>query len=351
MSEKLGKIAEAELEGFILENCGHTRKEVSTKPGFGVDVSLVDLPDNLALISTSDPLSLIPTLGLEESAWLSVHLMANDMATTGFAPQYAQMVLNLPASLSREDFKIYWNYIHQFCKEIGVAITGGHTGFIEGQNSTISGGGTFFSIAPKKEIILSNGARENDVILVTKTCALSSSALLSMSFPETIKNKLGQQTYEEGCEMFWQTSSLKDGLTAAGTENTFPEIHAMHDVTEGGVLGAIYEMVKASGKGALIYDEALPVGSWQKEVCELFKLDYREIIGAGSMIISCQKGKEELVISRLNAKNIACTAVGEIKSEEEGVKITKVDKVEDLKYKTEDPYWKAFFTAIKSGWK
>ncbi|PRX41973.1 AIR synthase-related protein [Salegentibacter salegens] len=351
MSEKLGKIAEAELEGFILKNFGQARKEVSVKPGFGVDVSLVDLPNELALIATSDPLSLIPSLGLEESAWLSVHLMANDMATTGFPPQYAQMVLNLPASLSREDFKTYWNYIHQFSKDIGVAITGGHTGFVEGQNSTISGGGTFFSVAPKKEIVLSNGAEANDVILVTKTSALSSSALLTMSFPETIKNRLGKQTYEAGCEMFKQTSSLKDGLIAAETEHKFSEIHAMHDVTEGGVLGAIYEMVKASGKGALIYDEALPIISWQKEVCELFKLDYREIIGAGSMIISCEKGKEQQVISRIKAENIACAAVGEIKNEEAGIKIAKGDEIKDLEYKTEDPYWKAFFTAIKSGWK
>lgn len=351
MSDKLGKIAEAELEGFILENCGQARKEVSTKAGFGIDVSVVDLPGELALISTSDPLSLIPTLGLEESAWLSVHLMANDMATTGFAPQYAQMVLNLPASLSREDFKTYWNYIHQFSKEIGVAITGGHTGFVEAQNSTIAGGGTFFSVAPRKEIILSKGAQINDVILVTKTCALSSSALLSMSFPETIKNKLGKQTYEAGCELFWQTSSLKDGLTAAGTEEKFPEIHAMHDVTEGGVLGAIYEMVKASGKGALIYEQALPVTTWQKQVCELFKLDYREIIGAGSMIISCEKGREAQVIARLKSENITCTAVGEIREEAQGIKIASNEQVKDLAYKTEDPYWKAFFKAVKSGWK
>lgn len=351
MSEKLGKIAEAEIEGFILDNCGHFRKEVSVKPGFGKDVSLVDLPNDLALISTSDPLSLIPTLGLEESAWLSVHLMANDMATTGFSPQYAQMVLNLPASLSREDFRTYWNYIHQFCKEIGVAITGGHTGFVEGQNSTISGGGTFFSVAPKDEVILSNAAEVGDVILVTKSCALSSSALLAMSFPETVKNKLGKEIYNSGCELFRQTSSLKDGMVAAGIERKFPEIHAMHDVTEGGVLGAIYEMIKASEKGAIIKDEALPVIGFQREICELFELDYREVIGAGAMIISCEKGKEEELIARLNAESIACTLVGEVKSKEKGVKIIKSDREEDLLYKTEDPYWKAFFKALKNGWK
>ena len=259
MSGKFGKIAEDEIEGFILNNCGYSRKEVSVAPGFGKDVSLVDLADNLALIATSDPLSLIPGLGLEESAWLSVHLMANDMATTGFSPQYAQMVLNLPATLSRQDFRTYWSYIDKFCKEIEVAITGGHTGFVENQNSTISGGGTFFSVAPKKDIVLSNKAEVGDVILVTKSCALSSSALLAMSFPEIVKKKLGKQTYDLGCELFQQTTSLKDGLVAAGTDFKFPEIHAMHDVTEGGVLGAIYEMLKASGKGAVIKNEALPV--------------------------------------------------------------------------------------------
>src|SRR5690606_37373502 len=125
--------------------CGYTRKEVRSGPRFGVDVSIVELPGGMALASTSDPLSLVPSIGIEESAWLSVHLMANDMATTGFSPMYGQFVLNLPATFSKQDFNTYWEYIHGFCKDIGVAITGGHTGFVEGQNSTISGGGTLFT--------------------------------------------------------------------------------------------------------------------------------------------------------------------------------------------------------------
>src|SRR3546814_18921489 len=101
----------------------------------------------MAMAMTSDPLSLIPSLGLEASAWLSVHLMANDMATTGYAPQYAQFVLNLPETLSSADFEAYWQYIHRYCTEIGTAITGGHTGKVAGQNSTVSGGGTMVAIA------------------------------------------------------------------------------------------------------------------------------------------------------------------------------------------------------------
>ncbi|RZM01865.1 MAG: AIR synthase, partial [Pedobacter sp.] len=139
---KPGKMGNDDLKGIIFQNCGKKRSEMITGPAFGVDVSVVNLPGGFGLAMTSDPLSLIPSLGLQESAWLSVHLMANDMATTGFAPMYAQMVLNLPTWLGKEGFNTYWNYIHQYCEAIGVGITGGHTGSIEGQNSTIAGGGT-----------------------------------------------------------------------------------------------------------------------------------------------------------------------------------------------------------------
>lgn len=349
MSKELGKINANDFENIIFNNCGYNRSEVSVGPQFGVDVSVIDLPNGLAIAATSDPLSLIPSLGLQESAWLSVQLMANDMATTGFAPMYAQFVLNLPETFSTLEFNQYWQHIHSFAKEIGVAITGGHTGFIEGQNSTIAGGGTFFTIAPKNEILVSKKATVGNSILVTKQCAMSCTAILSMCFPETIKNKLGKEVYDEACSFFYKTTSLKDALTA--TANNRNEITAMHDVTEGGVLGAIYEMATASGNGAIIYNDKLPVGNIQKEVCNLFSIDPRRSIGAGSMIIACKKGSEENVIERLKKENIDCTVVGKMVSKEDGIKITDGDKIEELTYLKEDPYWAAFFNAYKLGWK
>ncbi|RZK34954.1 MAG: AIR synthase, partial [Pedobacter sp.] len=263
-----GKMDNDDLKGIIFQNCGKKRSEIVTGPAFGVDVSVVNLPGGFGLAMTSDPLSLIPSIGLQESAWLSVHLMANDMATTGFAPMYAQMVLNLPAWLGKEDFNTYWNYIHQYCEAIGVAITGGHTGSIEGQNSTIAGGGTMLLTAPLQNILLSTQARAGDVIVVTKTCAISSSAILSMSFPETVKDKLGKETYDNACELFYQTSSLTEGLMAHATQDG--TVSAMHDVTEGGVLGAVYEMAVASGNGVEIDNAAIPISYTVGEVCGLF---------------------------------------------------------------------------------
>ncbi|MBC3539216.1 AIR synthase family protein [Rufibacter sediminis] len=350
MNDTSGKISHVAFEQLVLSKCGAKREEVRVGPYFGVDVSLIDLPGQMAMAVTSDPLSLIPSLGLEESAWLSVHLMANDMATTGFAPMYGQFVLNLPAAISKNDFKIYWEYIDKFCTEIGLAITGGHTGFMEGQNSTIAGGGTFITVAPKAEVLVSQYAQAGNSILVTKEAAISSSAILAMSFPETVRNKIGIENYQKACSLFYQTSSLKDALTAVG-ENRPGAVTAMHDVTEGGLLGAIYELACASGNGAVIYNEQLPVGHVQHEICRLFSIDPRYSVGAGSMIICCQKGTAPSVIERLRRENIPCVEVGEIKEKDYGIKLTQNGVEQDLVYQAEDPYWAAFFNAYKAGWK
>lgn len=351
MSNKLGKIEHHLFEEFIFNKCGHPRKEVIAGAQFGVDVSLIDLQNGMAMAMTSDPLSLIPSLGLQESAWLSVHLMANDMATTGFAPKYGQFVLNLPATFSKNDFKTYWQYMHDYCMQINVAITGGHTGFIEGQNSTIAGGGTLVTIAPKEKILLSKSAKVGNAILVTKSCAISSAAILAMSFPEKVKHLVGNEIHQLACESFYQTSSLKDALVAVGENNQHSEITAMHDVTEGGVLGAIYELAVASGNGAIIYSDRLPIEEVQASVCNIFELDPRYCIGAGSMIITCEREKADEVISRLAKSNIPCVAVGELCEKQNGIMIIENDKKSELNYFEEDPYWAAFFNALKNGWK
>lgn len=346
MSQFSGKISGSGFDELILPRLGFARSEIKHGPGFGVDVAVVDMGGGKGLAMTSDPLSLIPSLGLAESAWLSVHLMANDMATTGFSPMYVQMVLNLPSTLSQEDFAFYWDHVHRYCGDIGVAITGGHTGSIEGQNSAIAGGGTMLLTAPLDKILLSSKAESGDVIIVTKECALSSAAILAMSFPNTVKNKLGKDVYDQSCSLFHQTSSLPDALAAAATG----KVHAMHDVTEGGVLGAVYEMAAASSLGVRIDNALLPIGDAQREVTKLFGIDDRFCVGAGSMIMAVKRGCEAAVISALASRQIKATEIGEFVAPEEGCQLIIGDKQVAMPYHEKDPYWAAFFNAYTKGW-
>lgn len=347
-----GKIQNNFFKSHVFPYTGRERPEVVTGPQFGVDVSIVNLANGMAMAMTSDPLSLIPTLGLQESAWLSVQLMANDMATTGFAPMYAQFVLNLPTTLSAKDFVQYWKYIHEYCEQLGIAITGGHTGRFEGLNSTVSGGGTMITIAPAEDIVTSKGARPGDVVIMTKECALLSTAILTLSFPETVRQNCGAEIFNRGCELFYKTSTVEAGLVAGEARKFTKGITAMHDVTENGVMGALYELAHASGCGLDVDETAIPIGAAQKAICGYFNIDPRYCVGAGSMIITSRANHAELLLSLLSERGILATVIGKVTNAGEGVMIrNEHGEKKALTLPESDPYWHAFFTAFNNGWK
>lgn len=347
-----GKIPDEFFRSAIYPFCGSRRPEVLTPPRYGVDVSLVALPNGYEMALTSDPLSLVPSLGLEESAWLSVHLMANDMATTGKAPQYAQFVLNLPPTLPAPDFEVYWKHIHRLCESMGTAITGGHTGRFEGQNSTVAGGGTMIAVAPAGEMLTSGGAREGDVLIVTKEAALVAASILALSFPQTVRDQCGAAVQQEAAGLFYQTSALATGLAAARLNSGQDRaVRAMHDVTEGGVLGAIYEMALASGCGVVVDEDRLPAGEVQRQVCGVFGIDPHYCIGAGAMIMAVREEAAGRLVETLGGEGIKATAVGHFTAREEGLRLLGPAGEKELRHPGADPYWNAFFTALAAGLK
>lgn len=345
-----GKIQDAFFKHTIYPFCGAGRAEVLAGPQYGVDVAIINLPNGMDMALTSDPLSWIPGIGLRESAWLSVHLMANDMATTGVAPMYTQLVLTLPEQTTSVQLEEYWTHIHMYCKDLNVAITGGHTAKAEGQQSTIAGGGTMVAIAPAGTFLLSRNAQPGDSIIITGEAALLATSILALSFPQTVKNNCGVQNYQAACELFYKTSVLDAGLTAADSGGD-RQVTAMHDVTEGGILGAIYELATAAGCGAVIEGNLLPIGEAQKTVCHHFNIDPFFSVGAGSMIITARPHKCQQVLDRLQASGIKATVAGFITEKEKGMVIRQDGKQTTLQHPGTDPYWAAFFTALKKGYK
>ncbi len=348
--DNFGKIGSRIFKEELLPFTGATRKELLRGPAFGVDTAVIDLGNGQAMAVSSDPLSLIPAMGMEASAWLSVHLLVNDMVTTGHSPQFAQFVLNLPPTLSQADFAEYWQHLHRLCQQMDIAISGGHTGQIEGQNSTIAGGGTMFLTAPRDTILTSDKARPGDLIVVTKEAALSSTAILALCFPETVSQALGAVVQKKLAANFRQLSVRNEALLAAQILSPIEELTAMHDVTEGGILGAIGEMAQASRCGFKVENDLIPISEEVQALCRLFDIDPRLSIGAGSMIMAVNQGSEEKLLAALREENIPATVVGRFTPATAGLTLVENDKEKEFDFSGEDPYWQAFFKALKNGW-
>src|SRR5260370_32962724 len=192
-SPRLGKAGQKILESVIYMSLGASSAQLIVGPAFGADNSILRLSRGRVLVATSDPLSYIPSLGPEASAWLSVHLLASDLTTSGFSPQFGLFDFNLPPTLSDVNFAKYWRSFHKECKQLGLSIIGGHTGRYPGIDYTIVGGGVVMATGPEDRYLTSSMARNRDGVLLTKGAAISTTAVLARAFPRRVKKGLGRR--------------------------------------------------------------------------------------------------------------------------------------------------------------
>ena len=82
----------------------------------------------------------------------------------------------------------------------------------------------------------------------------------------------------------------------------------MHDVTEGGIFGALWELAEASGIGLEIDLKKIPVRQETIEICEFFGLNPYELISSGCMLMAASDGN--LLVRELEKEGIPAVVIG-----------------------------------------
>ena len=176
------------------------------------------------------------------------------------------MDLNLPLSMTREEFEAMWAVMHRECEKIGMSIISGHTGRYEGCEYPMIGGATVICIGDKDRYVTPDMARPGDVVIVTKGAAIEAAGLFAVTFPEQVAERYGEKVAREAEEIFWQMSIVEDAFTAMEAGVREDGVTTMHDATECGVWGGLFEVARASGvgmtidKGKIIVQDAGPEG-------------------------------------------------------------------------------------------
>jgi hydrogenase maturation factor len=345
---RLGKPTSDEMARTVFRHLGAYNGAVLVGPKPGVDVSVISLGRKKVLIGSSDPLSLIPRLGPSESAKLSVQAIASDVASSGNRPRYAFYDLNLPPALSNRILEQYWKAIHESCKKLGVAIVGGHTGRFEGIDFSIVGAGTMLTVTSSRAYVTSSMARPSDDLIATKSAALEAAGVLSRVFPKTVKLSLGERTAKAAANLLGFATTVDDSLAAASV-GLRQKVTAMHDVTEGGVFGAVSDLAVASGLKATIDQASIPLYDEALMVCKLFRIDPYACLGQGCLLIASRPYATESILHALRKKNIKANVIGHLSSKGQSRIITRSGKSMLLSRTNSDPYWRAYWNGVRRG--
>lgn len=346
---EIGKVSADIFDEIILPHLGRKRKEVLVGPQNGVDVGVVDLGNGQVMVTTTDPIFVVPPYGWERSGWFAVHILASDAATSGLTPTHITMDLNLPLSITRDEFEILWQVMHQECDKIGMAIISGHTGRYEGCDYPMIGGATVICIGPKEKFVTPTMARVGDSIIITKGAAVEAAGLFAVTFPQKVAERYGEKTAKKAEEIFWQMSVVEDALTAVQVGVRDDGVTAMHDATECGVWGGLAEIAQASKVGVVVDKEKIIVQDVIEKVCDLFNIDPYSSISEGTLIITCRPNKANEVIKRLTDKGILASIVGEIVPQEKGMHYFENGEETKLVHPRVDPFWGAFGKAASEG--
>ena len=307
---KVGKLDNKLLSEAVISKIKCKRPEVLVHAGVGEDCATIDFGQYECVMST-DPI----TASVRDIGRLCIHISANDIASNGIEPIGIMLAVMLPVGTTEDDIKHIMGQAAEAAAECNIEIIGGHTEITRAVNrpvivSTAVGRGLARQSASARAM------KPGDAIIMTKTAGIEGTGIIARDYENELAPVLSQDEQEHAKKLLSNVSVVKEGIIA-GRLGT----HGMHDITEGGLLGAIWEMCNIAGQGALIDKQKIPTDPISEKICDHFGIDILRLISSGSMLIIAEPEKKDRIITEISSAGISATEIGKIVSLEEGLYI------------------------------
>ncbi|MEM1517873.1 MAG: AIR synthase family protein [Nitrososphaerota archaeon] len=291
---RFGKISEDVLNRYVLRFVGKRRSDVLLPPRYGEDAGVVRAGSSKIVVAI-DPI----TGSHELLGWLSVHINANDVAVCGAMPRWFSSCILLPRNATISNIKTITKQIHRAAKSLAVAVVTGHTEVAPYIKAPIVIGHMTGTLLTRK-IITSSGARPGDYILMSKTAGIEGTAILANDFEEELKKRGTPKSIINNAKRYYRYISV---VREAVWLTKHAAVTSMHDPTEGGIIGGLYELSKASKCGFKVWREMIPISDTTEKICRNLKIDPLRLISSGVLLATVKK-IDTRALSRVNARII-----------------------------------------------
>lgn len=302
MALRTGKLPQ-ELLVRLLKNKGASDDRVVLGPTFGEDAAVVKLGTKLLVLKT-DPV----TYASDMIGWYAVNVNANDVATKGAAPAWFQATVLLPKGSDEALAESIFKQISSAAKELGIAVTGGHTEVTPGIDHPIVVG-DMHGVAEGKKVVRVSGATEGDAIVLTKGAGIEGTALIAREkrkellqvFDEEFVDRAAKYLFKPGLSIVPEArAALKFGVSA------------MHDPTEGGVAMGVYEIAAASGKSVELWKDEVIVRKETARICAKYRIDALGLLGSGALLATFQPSAADKFLSEVHKMGIDASVIGKV---------------------------------------
>ncbi len=295
---KTGKVPESVLKRSVLRQIHTRREEVLLGAGVGEDCAALKLAEDEIFVISTDPITGTST----DIGNLAIHITMNDLASAGAEPVGVLLTILLPEGSEESDLKEIMKQIEEACAQGRVQIIGGHTEVTRAVNQplvNVCGVGK----AKEGKLVSTAGAKPGDDILVSKWIGLEGTSIIAKEKEQELAGRYPMQLIRKAREFDRYLSVLPEAAIAVRLG-----VSAMHDVTEGGIFGALWELAESSGIGLEIDWKKIPVKQETIEVCEFFGINPYELISSGCMLMAAPDGNA--LVRELEKEGIHAVIIG-----------------------------------------
>ncbi len=298
----------------MLRRLGAGDPDVLVGPSYGEDAAIVAFGGGLLALH-SDPITAAGRL----AGWLSVHVASNDVAVSGARPRWASVVVLLPEGAGRGELEEVVSQVDEAAREVGVSVVGGHTEVAPGLRSPIV---VSTVVGEVVRATPTAAARPGDVVVMTKTAAVEGTAVLATDYRERLEAAgVPAGVLERAAAYYRRVSVVREALALARRGLA----RAMHDPTEGGILGGVSELAHASRVRVVVYEERIPVAPETAAVTRPLGVDPLRLLASGSLIASVPRALQDEALEALSLLGVEATVIGEVEEGEPGAVLVRRD--------------------------
>lgn len=295
---KIGKVPENVLKRSVMKQLHYKRDEVILGPGIGEDCAALALAEDEILVMSTDPI----TGTAKDIGKLAIQITANDLASAGAEPIGVMLTILLPDGTREIALKRIMEQMECACREAKMQILGGHTEVTAVVNQPVVNVAGVAK-AKKGSLISTAGARAGMDIVVSKWVGIEGTMIFAKEKEAELKEHFPADFVDTAIGFDRYLSVVPEAAVA-----TQSSVAAMHDVTEGGLFGALWEMAEASGVGLEIDLKKIPIRQETVEICEYFDVNPYGLISSGMMLMASADGNA--LVLALQEAGIPATVIG-----------------------------------------
>jgi hydrogenase maturation factor len=302
-----GKLPPELLRGLVLGRLGARRAETLVPAALGIDAAVIGLDPDWACVLTCDPI----TTATSGAGRLAVHVVCNDLAAMGAEPVGVLTTLLFPAGVAAVEIGELMTEIDVTALSMNVEVLGGHTEVAPGLSAPLVVM-TGIGKVRRDRVLTAGGGRPGAALLLTKAAALEGSHVLANDLGSRLRQLRVSDSVLDAARGYGEALSVVAEARRAADLGAM----AMHDPTEGGVVGALWEMAEASGCGFRVSVAAIPVRAPTRAICAALGVDPLRLIASGALLIACADGAS--MLSGLTDDGIEAAEIGALTPLETG---------------------------------